>query len=53
MSVPVQQLQNVPLRILTSGGADKTAALIGGLRLLKPQIFITDEASAKRLLDET
>ncbi len=53
MSVPVAQLQNAPLRILTSGGADKTAALIGGLRLLRPHIFITDEASAQRLLDET
>lgn len=53
MSVPVQQLQTVPLRILTSGGVDKSAALIGGLRLLKPHIFITDEVSAKKILDET
>ncbi len=53
MSVPVDQLQSVPLRILTSGGADKPSALIGGLRLLKPHIFITDEASAQKLLDET
>ena len=53
MSVPVGQLQNVPLRILTSGGLDKSSALIGGLRLLKPHIFITDEASAQKILDET
>lgn len=53
MSVPVQQLQIVPLRILTSGGVDKSAALIGGLRLLKPHIFITDELSAQKILDET
>jgi DNA-binding transcriptional regulator LsrR (DeoR family) len=51
MSVPIAQLKEVPLRILSSGGLDKVPALLGALRMLRPQIFITDEIAARAILD--
>lgn len=52
MSVSVEQLQKVPMRLLTSGGEAKVPALLGGLRLLKPNVLVTDEVTAKLLLKE-
>jgi len=51
MSVPIPQLKEVPLRILTSGGIDKVPALLGALRMLQPHILVTDEIAARAILD--
>ena len=50
MSVPIQTISKIPIRVLASGGPEKDRALIGGIKLLKPTVFITDEFTAKRLL---
>lgn len=50
MSPSVGLLAKTPLKVLASGGADKTEALLGALRLIKPTTLITDEYSALRLL---
>ena len=46
----VAQLRRAPHRILTSGGADKIDAIQGALRLLRPTVLVTDEATAATLL---
>ncbi|MER8629452.1 sugar-binding transcriptional regulator [Mesorhizobium opportunistum] len=51
MSVDVDRLRKAPIRILTSGGEEKTAALLGAVNLIAPTILITDEESARRMLD--
>jgi DNA-binding transcriptional regulator LsrR (DeoR family) len=51
MSVEVDRLRRAPLRILTSGGAEKTDALLGAMKLIAPTVLITDEESARRMLD--
>lgn len=51
MSVDVDRLRNAPIRILTSGGEDKIDALLGAMSLIAPTIFITDENSARRMLN--
>jgi len=50
MSVDIDSLRRAPLRILTSGGPDKVAALLGAMRLVEPTVFITDEETARRML---
>lgn len=50
MSVEVDRLRRAPVRILTSGGPDKTEALLGAMRLIAPTVFITDEESARQVL---
>ncbi|WP_136620399.1 MULTISPECIES: sugar-binding transcriptional regulator [Mesorhizobium] len=51
MSVDVDRLRKAPIRILTSGGAEKTEALLGAMTLIAPTILITDEESARRMLE--
>jgi DNA-binding transcriptional regulator LsrR (DeoR family) len=36
--------------VLVSGGADKVEPLIGALKLIRPTVLITDEATAKALI---
>lgn len=50
MSVDVDRLRKAPIRILTSGGEEKTEALLGAMTLIAPTILITDEESARRML---
>ncbi|QPC90628.1 sugar-binding transcriptional regulator [Mesorhizobium sp. INR15] len=50
MSVDVDRLRKAPIRILTSGGEEKTEALLGAMTLVAPTILITDEESARRML---
>ena len=52
MSVDVNRLRRAPVRILTSGGDDKTLALLGAMKLIQPTVLITDERSARRMLKE-
>ncbi|MER9330991.1 sugar-binding transcriptional regulator [Mesorhizobium sp. M0488] len=51
MSVDVDRLRKAPIRILTSGGEEKTEALLGAMSLIAPTILITDEESARRMLE--
>lgn len=50
MSVGIETLQKVPVRVLTSGGKEKINALLGAMKLIRPTVFITDEESARQLL---
>jgi DNA-binding transcriptional regulator LsrR (DeoR family) len=50
MSVDVDRLRKAPIRILTSGGHEKTEALLGAMHLIAPTVLITDEESARRML---
>ena len=50
MSIPVPHLLGAKIRIIASGGVQKTAAMIGAFRLLKPTVVVTDEETAKALL---
>ena len=51
MSVDVDRLRKAPIRILTSGGPEKIAALIGAMKLIEPTVLITDEESARRMIE--
>ncbi|UCI30228.1 sugar-binding transcriptional regulator [Mesorhizobium sp. B4-1-4] len=51
MSVDVDRLRKAPIRILTSGGEEKIEALLGAMNLIAPTILITDEESARRMLE--
>ncbi|WP_095089205.1 sugar-binding transcriptional regulator [Mesorhizobium sophorae] len=51
MSVDVDRLRKAPIRILTSGGEEKIEALLGAMTLIAPTILITDEESARRMLE--
>jgi DNA-binding transcriptional regulator LsrR (DeoR family) len=50
MSVPVETIRSIPRRVLTSGGAEKTIALLGAMKLIRPTVFVTDERTAAELL---
>jgi deoxyribonucleoside regulator len=50
VSIPIPQLRRVPTRILASGGNDKLASLLGGLKLVDANVLITNEATARALL---
>jgi DNA-binding transcriptional regulator LsrR (DeoR family) len=51
MSVDVDRLRKAPIRILTSGGQEKIEALLGAMNLIAPTVLITDEESARRMLE--
>jgi len=51
MSVDVDKIRRTPIRILASGGGEKTYALLGAMHLIAPTILITDEESARRVLE--
>jgi DNA-binding transcriptional regulator LsrR (DeoR family) len=51
MSVDVDRLRKAPIRILTSGGPEKIDALIGAMKLLAPTVLITDEESARKIIE--
>lgn len=51
MSADVDRLRKAPMRILTSGGTEKIEALLGAMKLVAPTVLITDEESARRMLE--
>jgi DNA-binding transcriptional regulator LsrR (DeoR family) len=51
MSVDVDRLRKAPIRILTSGGKEKIEALVGAMKLLTPTVLITDEESARKMIE--
>jgi len=53
MSVPLDIIKKVPVRVLAAGGASKVHALAGALKLMKPTVLITDEYTAKDVLKLT
>jgi deoxyribonucleoside regulator len=52
MSMPIENLKAVPKRVLISGGNDKVEALRGGIQLIRPNVIITNEATARQLLGQ-
>ncbi len=50
MAMPVADMLEAPVRILTSGGPGKVEAMLGGIRLARPTVLITDEVTAAGLL---
>src|SRR5690606_31299152 len=51
MSVEVDRPRRAPMRLLTSGGQEKVEALLGAMNLLAPTVLITDEETARRMLE--
>ncbi len=50
MSIPLAQLRDVPLRVISAGGAEKIEALMGAIKLIDCNVLITNEETAKALL---
>ena len=50
MSVPLDIIKKVPVRVMAAGGANKVQALAGALEMVKPTVLITDEYTAKDVL---
>jgi DNA-binding transcriptional regulator LsrR (DeoR family) len=50
MSVPLDIVKKVPVRVMAAGGASKVPALAGALKIIKPTVLITDEYTAKDVL---
>lgn len=50
MSIPLEQLRNVPLRIIASGGHEKVEPILGAIKLMNCNVLITNEATARELL---
>ena len=50
MSVPLDIIKKVPVRVMAAGGASKVPALAGALKIIRPTILITDEYTAKDVL---
>ena len=50
MSIPLDQLRNVPMRIIASGGHEKVESILGAMKLVNCNALITNEATARELL---
>jgi DNA-binding transcriptional regulator LsrR (DeoR family) len=50
MSIPIDQLRDVPKRMIASGGNEKVDSLLGAIRLVDCNVLITNEATARELL---
>jgi DNA-binding transcriptional regulator LsrR (DeoR family) len=50
MSLPLELIKGVPLRVIASGGPYKIDCLPGALKLVDCNVLITDEATARELL---
>jgi deoxyribonucleoside regulator len=53
MSMPIENLKTVAKRVLISGGNDKVEALLGGMKLVNANVIITNEATARHLVEHT
>ena len=51
IAINVERLRRTPQRVLISGGPEKTAVLLGAMKLVAPTVFITDETTARTLLE--
>lgn len=50
VSVDLDDLKKIPMKILASGGQNKLNAIYGALALLKPEVLITDEHTARGIV---
>lgn len=50
MSIPLEQLRDVPLRVISAGGTEKVEAMLGAIKLINCNVLITNEETAKALL---
>lgn len=50
MSVPLDIVKKVPVRVMAAGGASKVPALAAALKIVRPTVLITDEYTAKDVL---
>lgn len=50
MSIPLGQLRDVPLRVISAGGAEKVDAILGAIKLINCNVLITNEKTAETLL---
>ena len=50
MSIPIEQLRDVPLRVISAGGIEKVEAIFGAIKLIDCNVLITNEDTAKALL---
>lgn len=50
MSLPISQLRDVPLRVISAGGDEKVQAILGAIKLIDCNVLITNEKTAKDLL---
>jgi DNA-binding transcriptional regulator LsrR (DeoR family) len=50
MSVPLDIVKKVPVRVMAAGGASKVPALAAALKIIRPTVLITDEYTAKDVL---
>jgi deoxyribonucleoside regulator len=51
MSMPIDRLRKVPKRVVISGGSSKVDALKGGLKLVNANVLITNEETARALVE--
>ncbi|MCV2866826.1 sugar-binding transcriptional regulator [Albidovulum sediminicola] len=51
IAMPIERLKRIPNKVLISGGAEKVSIIRAVLNSVRPSVLITDEATAKRLLD--
>lgn len=50
ISVGLDRIRAAKQRVFASGGTDKVEALLGGIRIVRPTVFISDEQSARAML---
>jgi DNA-binding transcriptional regulator LsrR (DeoR family) len=51
MSIPLETVAAAPIRVLASGGPAKLEAMRGAAKLLRPTVLVTDETTARALID--
>ena len=51
MSIPIEQLRDVPKRMIASGGNEKVDTLLGAIKLIDCNVLITNEATAREIAD--
>jgi DNA-binding transcriptional regulator LsrR (DeoR family) len=51
IAVDLDRLRRVPQRVLISGGPEKVRVLRGAIKALAPTVLVTDEVTARALLD--
>jgi deoxyribonucleoside regulator len=50
VSISLEQLRNVPLRVIASGGHEKVESILGAIKLVNCNVLMTNEATARELL---
>lgn len=52
ISMPINRLRRVPEKVLMSGGREKVGILKASMASIEPTVLVTDEVTARTLLDE-